>query len=338
MKKRITSLFCLLALLIGLTACGKGNDGVTTVSEGDTSPNEESTESSTVAAEEEKLTEELKIMYYNVYGYSKITVPDRLRIQVEMIAASEADIVCMQEFDSTHRSGALRQLQSKGYKEVAIDSNGNVLYKDSINCEPIFYRTDKLTLVESGGELFPEWVTINGEKLYGNNSNTKSYAWGVFREKSTGKLFLTVNAHFMWTDKSKLTYEQADAVRADNAKRILALIEEIKSSKAEYASIPVIFGGDLNCLPNSEAYNTLKAELSVASEAAEKYEKLGYYGGYATYDSQTGEYSYYEPSESDNIIDHAFVTGVALKSYLPIKDRDALITSDHLPWVLTLVF
>lgn len=337
MKRKITSLFCLFAMLLTFVSCGKGGND-TTVPATDDGTESESGVDSTTGAEEEKLTEDLKVMYYNVYGYGKIDVPDRLKIQVEMIADSGADIVCMQEFDSTHRKGALRQLQSKGYKELAIDSNGKVLYKNTINCEPIFYRTDKLTLVESGGELFPEWVTINGEKLYGNNGNTKSYAWGVFKENSTGKLFLVVNAHFMWTDTSKLTYEQADMVRTDNANRILSLIEQVKASKDEYASIPVIFGGDLNCRPDSEPYNTLKAKMSVASEAAEEYEKLGYYGGYASYNAETGEYNYYEPSESDNIIDHAFVTGVTLKSYLPIKSRDALITSDHLPWVLTFVF
>lgn len=337
MKRKITSLLCLFTMLLTFASCGNGGDDTTAVTTDEGTGNESSVDSTT-DAEEEKLTEDIKVMYYNVYGYSKIDVPDRLKIQVDMIADSGADIVCMQEFDSTHRKSALRPLQSKGYKELAIDSSGKVLYKNTINCEPIFYRTDKVTLVESGGELFPEWVTINGEKLYGNNGNTKSYAWGVFKENSTGKLFLVVNAHFMWTDSSKLTYEQADTVRTDNANRIISLIEQVKASKDEYASIPVIFGGDLNCRPDSEPYNTLKAKMGVASEEAEKYEKLGYYGGYASYNAETGEYIYYEPSESDNIIDHAFVTGITLKSYLPIKTRDALITSDHLPWVLTFVF
>ncbi len=278
----------------------------------------------------------LNVMYYNLYGYSKLdSIPDRLKQQEEMIADLSPDILCTQEFDSLHRNNTKAMLAADGYVEVPVGSNGEVLYNNTINCGAMFYRKDNVILVESGGETFPETVTVDGEDLYGNNGLTKSTTWGVFKQKSTGKLFLVVNSHFMWTDTSRLTYDQANKVRADNATRILALIERIRSSKAEYAELPVIFGGDLNSRPDSEACNILGNTLTHASVAANTYEKLGYYGCYATYDSSTKEYTYKQPTVSDNIIDHVYVDGVtSVNSYLPVKEFRALITSDHLPWIV----
>ncbi len=336
MSKKILCFLCLISMLLTFTACG-GGENKTTDDESDKVGTEsaEQTEAVTEADKTQAPSETLKVMYYNVYGYNNIKVPDRLKIQCEMIIENSPDILCLQEFDSQHRNNAKATLEGAGYVEVPVGSRGKVLYNSTLNCEPMFYREDNLKLIESGGKPFPEWVTIDGEVLYGNNGSTKSMIWGVFEEKSQGKLFLVVNAHFMWTDSSHLTYEQAEKVRLDNAKRVLAQIEKIKTSKAEYADIPVVFGGDLNTPPTSDVFKSLADKLKYAADEAETYEKLGYYGGYASYDESTGEYIYNEPYESDHIIDHAFVDGVKLNSYLPIKELRAKITSDHLPWVLT---
>lgn len=277
----------------------------------------------------------LNVMYYNVYGYSKLdSIPNRVKQQEEMIADYNCDVVCTQEFDSLHRNNAKALLEADGYIEVPIGANGQVLYSSNINCAAMFYRADRLVLVESGGETFPTTVVVDGESLYGNNGDTKSITWAIFKQKSDGKLVLVVNSHFMWTDTANLTVEQADKVRVDNANRLLALVARIRASKAEYATLPVVFGGDLNCRPYSDAYAVLKASLSAASEVAQTYRKIGYYGCYATYDSATQNYTYREPTSSDNIIDHVFVDGVEVNEYLPIMEFRALVSSDHLPWIV----
>lgn len=352
--KKFSKILCMALSLLLLASCNTSGGENTSNTEDTTSevttPKETEAESETDSetdsdTETDSETEtdadvpaSVRVMYYNVYGYGNLdTIPDRLGVQVEMIKKADPDIVCAQEFDNRHRETSKKLLEDAGYTEINVYKK-NCLYSEGKNCEPIFYRADRLDLVISGGQMLPSTVKINGVNVTGNNGYTKSAAWAIFKDKETGKMFMTVNAHFMY-NAPELTVEQAHAVRVENAKLILKLINVAKMKNAAYKDIPVVFGGDLNCKPDSDAYATLKEAMSPAAEVAEKYEKLGYYGHYAKYNEETNEYyNYDQPYESDNIIDHSFVTGMTVKSYLPIKDFDALITSDHLPWVLECEF
>lgn len=343
MKKiwRMIVLGCLLCTMPMAVAC----DGKEPPQNTDTTA-EDTTAADTTNAETKSETPQdtgaLRVMYYNVYGYGKLdSIPDRYKQQVAMIVDATPDVLCTQEFDSRHRENEKELLLEEGYAEVPVQGRSGCVYRGkSINCEAMFYRTDKLNLLESGGELYPEYVDVDGKSLYGNNGNTKSTTWAVFEQKSTGKIFLCVNTHFMWTDTQKLTVEEANTVRVDNAQRVLALIDRVCASKEEYADIPVIFGGDLNCRPNSDPYNLLCDSLTLAATAAAEYEEYWYYGVYATYDEESGTYQAGEPKKPDpeaeviNIIDHAFVKNMTVNSYLAVTEQRALITSDHLPWVV----
>lgn len=355
----LIGLLCFLLALTGVVACtsDKSNETEPADSETETSAATDPETANETESEDESMSEAIvteteteteaeiepdtevdtspvRIMYYNVYGYGKLdSIPDRLKVQVELIADNAPDILCVQEFDTLHRNTSKSLLKKKGYKEVAIDGKKEVLHTGGKNCEAMFYNSDRVKLIKSGGELYPEWVTIDGVSLYGNNQSTKSTTWGIFQQRSNGKLFLVVNTHFMWTDTSKLTVEQANLVRVNNAERILALIDRIRAMDEAYADIPVIFGGDLNCQMDKTPFAVLSEAMTPAYQAAEQYQKIGYYGCYATYDKTTDEYTYREPVESDNIIDHVFVKGdVKVLCYLPITEFRALITSDHLPW------
>lgn len=276
-------------------------------------------------------------MYYNVYGYDKMnSVPNRLGQQAEMIDAQEPDVLCVQEFDSKHRKYGKELLLQYGYEEVPVGDFGCV-YPEGRNCEAIFYRTERLSLTESGGALFPLTVNVDGVEVLDNNEYTKSYTWAIFSERQSGKKVLVVNAHFMY-NAPQLTASQAHAVRLSNATVVVNLVERIRHSKPAYANIPVVFGGDLNTQEGSDAYRALSARMCPAREAAEQFTALGYYGGYATYDAETREYHYKSLEEVDNsvAIDHAFVRNVRVLRYRPVTDFRALVTSDHLPWLLEL--
>lgn len=277
----------------------------------------------------------MKVMYYNVYGYDRMnSVPDRLSQQVEMLCAQESDVLGLQEFDYKHRKHAKGALEQHGYEEVPVGDFGCV-YPEGRNCEALFYRPACLSLAESGGALFPLRVEVDGVSVLGNNEYTKSYTWAVFSEKRSGKYVLVVNAHFMY-NAPELTPKQAHAVRLANARSIVALVERIRLSKPAYADIPIVFGGDLNTLEDSDAYRALAEVLHPACAVAEQFTPLGYYGGYATYDAETEEYHYKKLEEINNAvaIDHAFVRNVRLMRYCPITEFRALVTSDHLPWLL----
>ncbi len=279
----------------------------------------------------------MKVMYYNVYGYDRMnSVPDRLGQQAEMLRAQAPDVLGLQEFDSKHRKGAKGLLTQYGYEEVPVGPFGCV-YPEGRNCEAVLYCPTRLQLLESGGALFPLTVAVDGAEVLGNNEYTKSYTWAVFSEKRSGKNVLVVNAHFMY-NAPELTPSQAHAVRLDNAKIIVDLVERIRLSKPVYADIPVVFGGDLNTTADSDAYRVLSETMSPACAVAEQFTPLGYYGGYATYDAEAGEYRYKRTEDINNgyVIDHAFVRNARLLRYEPVTEFRALVTSDHLPWILEL--
>lgn len=75
----------------------------------------------------EEKSGDLRVIYYNVYGYGKLDgIPDRIRIQSEMLFSLNPDIICLQEFDNRHRAQS-DLFSSRGYVEVPVDGK-NVLY------------------------------------------------------------------------------------------------------------------------------------------------------------------------------------------------------------------
>ncbi len=345
--KKILCFLCLPVALLLLASCTSDSEKETdTETESDTpvesvseAPSESESESESETETEEETTTEktaqLRVMYYNVYGYGRMdSVPDRLGQQAAMINDQAPDVICTQEFDAKHRNGSKKLLTKYGYSEVTVSASG-FLYPEGINCEAMFYRSDRLRVVKCGGKLFPSKVTVDGKEVVGNNGNTKSYTWAIFLDKKSGKLSLVVNAHFMY-NAPELTADEANAVRLENAKIIIDLIDEIRSSNKAYADIPVVFGGDLNSRTDGAAYQALSEAMRPASEVAEKYTHIGYYGGYATYDPTTEEYTYkkLEEIQNPNSIDHVFVLNTRVLSYVPVTEFRALVTSDHLPWII----
>ena len=280
----------------------------------------------------------LRVMYYNVYGYGNLnSIPDRLGQQAALIADAAPDVLCVQEFDRLHRAGAKALLEQAGYTEVPVTEDGGFLYPAGKNCEAIFYRADRLELLRSGGEPYPDRVEVDGVEVIGNNSNTKSTAWAVFRERAGGRSFLVVNTHFMWS-APELTRAQANAVRVDNARRTVALIDAIRGLEPAYASLPVIFGGDLNCGADSDPCAVLKAALTPVYDMADtERDNIGYYGVYATYDEATGQYHYGDIPREGGGIDHVFAAGLTVRNYLTDTGFRARITSDHLPKTVDLI-
>lgn len=280
----------------------------------------------------------LRVMYYNVYGYGNLdSIPDRLGQQAALIADAAPDVLCVQEFDRLHRGSAKALLEQAGYTEVPVTEDGGFLYPAGKNCEAIFYRADRLELLRSGGEPYPDRVEVDGVEVIGNNSNTKSTAWAVFRERAGGRSFLVVNTHFMWS-APELTRAQANAVRVDNARRTVALIGAIRELDPAYASLPVIFGGDLNCGADSDPCAVLKAALTPVYDMVDaERDNIGYYGVYATYDETTRQYHYGEIPREGGGIDHVFAAGLTVRNYLTDTGFRARITSDHLPKTVDLI-
>ena len=112
----------------------------------------------------------------------------------------------------------------------------------------------------------------------------------------------------------------------------------IRELDPAYASLPVIFGGDLNCGADSDPCAVLKAALTPVYDMADtERDNIGYYGVYATYDETTGQYHYGEIPREGGGIDHVFAAGLTVRNYLTDTGFRARITSDHLPKTVDLI-
>ncbi len=118
---------------------------------------------------------------------------------------------------------------------------------------PIIYRDDKLTLIESGFFRYSE--SISGFEGSFNNGGTKSYTFGVFEDKATGKRIAMMSTHLWWksTHPESKDYQPHSAeARAYQIKQALTRLEEVM---AKY-SCPGVLVGDLNAAIGGKCLDT----------------------------------------------------------------------------------
>lgn len=96
----------------------------------------------------------------------------------------------------------------------------------------IFYRTDRLTLVESGTKWLSKTPDVAGSKMSGA-IYARIFTYGVFETKDTHERFIHVNTH---TDH----VGDGDEVRLNQVKVITDFLT------ANYSDMPAIISGDMN--------------------------------------------------------------------------------------------
>ncbi len=285
----------------------------------------------------------VRVMFYNHHGQlAGLCGPVDWceQFQIELFTLYRPDVLALQEFTPwrSAQPGCLGdRLAAIGYTRV----DGG--YAD--NFTPLFYRTDTLELVDSGFELFPEYMNDQNQpdpngayKI--NNGKSKSLTWAVFEQRSSGKRFIAVSTHFMYiadlTDtECPLTAEQSEAAQLIDAARLLAVLDELHA-RPEYSGLPVIAGGDLNAFPDSAPVNALQAGGLTWLSAPGAVENLLEDGhcGYPTFDTEKGIYTAWgrQLGHPELNIDHAFVQGsLTVQSYVTVTDRGACYSSDHCP-------
>ena len=178
----------------------------------------------------------IRVMFYNVLGYSwegvdgekadekhTPSVTLRQELECDLLSAYAPDVIGFQEYVNEFQSDFDAQLEAIGYTRVPTTKTNNNT--------PIFYRADKVTLVQSD---FTKYTTTDSAK------NNRGVTWAMFKENGTDKMFAVFNTHFLHSlDKNTTTW---DTERENNAKQILAVINNI----VKLPNIPIIMGGDLN--------------------------------------------------------------------------------------------
>ncbi len=122
---------------------------------------------------------------------------------------------------------------------------------------PIVYRADRLKLLESGFYLYDEH--IDGLEGSFNNSETKSYCFGVFEQRTTGSRFALMSTHLWWKSSNPAagSYQpHSDEARAHQLGLASARMDELY---AKY-HCPCVIMGDFNAVMGSPCLKRAQAE------------------------------------------------------------------------------
>ena len=140
-------------------------------------------------------------------------------------------------------------------------------------------------------------------------------SWVKLYDKSNKKEFIVFNTHYDHVGVK---------ARIESAKLIKQKIQEIAPK------LPVVFTGDLNVTPETEAIATIKSFLTDAKEISEE----PHYGPNGTFNSFNFN------SELKNRIDYIFVNkGFKVQKHATLTDsKDQRYYSDHLPVFVRLMF
>jgi endonuclease/exonuclease/phosphatase family metal-dependent hydrolase len=169
----------------------------------------------------------------------------------------------------------------------------------------IFYRKDRLKLVESGDF----WLSDTPDKVASitwGNIFPRMVNWALFERIDDHKRFYLLDTHFPYRD-------QDEDARSRSAREIAAWIGKLP------AGVPVILAGDFNTGPNSAAHATLTANLKDAWISAPKRE-----GPAETFHDFTGK--------ATDRIDWILYRGVEAHAVHTITtSKNGRYPSDHFP-------
>lgn len=169
----------------------------------------------------------------------------------------------------------------------------------------IFYRTDRLRLIESGNFWLSETPEVPGSAAWGADL-PRLATWGLFERIADKRRFYAFNTHLPHRD-------QDEGAREKGAALVLSKIHAIAGD------LPVVLTGDFNTTPGSGAYRTLGAHLQDASTSASVRK-----GPEKTFHNFTGL--------ADKRIDWIFTRGFTARRVETVTDhRGEVQTSDHFP-------
>jgi len=173
---------------------------------------------------------------------------------------------------------------------------------------PVFFRTDRFTLVEYGNFSLseqPETIGIKGWDASYNRITT----WAILQEKSNGKKLVFFNTHLD---------NDGETARKEGVQLILDKIKEIAPD------LPAVIIGDFNCTPGEAPLQTLeKGGMQNASKSA----TIAYGPSWSFHDFGR------LPLKERVLLDYVFVSnGAKVDRYRVIQDTpDEGFLSDHYP-------
>ena len=252
---------------------------------------------------------------------------------IDMLGAyrmMDADVYTLQEVDASWYSVYKldEALEKMGYALAPVNAKQkHPDIKDTDNDNPIYYKTDRFELVESGYDIYDTSALEDG------TYPVKSYSWACLKEKSAGKQVVVITTHFVARVSDKnLSSEQITArslsYKTESAKQLAKVFEELQK---KYPDAAVIATGDYNSNNTTEAYAIMSEVAISAREKCEKKENM---------DFRTENTVGRKPAKGvSGAIDHIFYskTGVKAKRYETVVSPYTYAYSDHVPVLLDFI-
>jgi endonuclease/exonuclease/phosphatase family metal-dependent hydrolase len=255
----------------------------------------------------------LNVMTYNIrYDNSDDGVnrwSNRKDVAAQIILNEDIDIVGMQEVLNNQLNDLKARLA--GYSSIGVGRNGGT----SGEYSPVFYKSDRFTLISSGTFWLSETPDVVGSKGW-DGAHPRIATWAILEDAANQLQLLVANTHI---DHQGATAQQ------EGVRLIMSRIGTMNQ-----AALPVILTGDFNMTPTNAniVYITnpstpshllhTKAVAQVTSGLQGTAHGFG-----ATPESQRNFIDYIFVSEQTEVLRHAV---------LPDK-LDNIYLSDHAPVV-----
>lgn len=238
---------------------------------------------------------------------------NRKEIVCRLLEAEDFDIFGAQEpykFQIEDMAAAL-----PGYTWIGTSVTG----EDNVerrHFNPIFYKTDKFEVLESGSFWYSETPNVPNTK-FSDSYSPRMCNWAHFRVKATGKEFFLFNSHFDHI---------GTVARAESAK---LLIEKVAETAGK---TPAFCTGDFNSNQQTNVYNTIVTSGTLVDSYARTTDKVN-----ADWPSYNGYKYISTPPAKASRIDHIFVTKgrTKVQSWAIVNTSySQKYPSDHFPVVI----
>ena len=201
---------------------------------------------------------------------------------------------------------------------------------------PIVFRRDKLKLLESGFFRYDE--AVPGLTGSFNNSETKSYTWGVFEDRNDKKRFVLTSTHLWWRsgNPASASYQEGSDIAREYQ---IGLCAEKTEEVMNRYSCPGVIMGDFNASINSLC---LKKAFSLGWQevhdlaVGDRSETRGHHSCGTKGYGRTPDGGKYE-----NAIDHIIIKnapGAVVKYFRRVEDEWFDKISDHYPLYIDVEF
>ncbi len=246
---------------------------------------------------------------YNNPGDGINAWPNRKDWVASLIGEQGADLIGVQEA----LAPMLADLDARlpGFSRVGVGREDG---RAAGEFSAIFYRTDRLTLLDSGTFWLSPTPDVVGSKGW-DAAIERVATWGRFRDKQTGCRFVHLNTHFDHIGETA-RQESAGLIR----RRLASL----------GGGLPILLTGDLNSDPASGAYRVLTRDTLPAAvpplRDALNASRVAHTGPLSTWTA-------FRAIEPGRRIDYVLVSDpVSVLTHAILTDsRDGRYPSDHLP-------